>query len=97
MYYSLSDQAVCYTDEIQNALRKICLTWAKTLAKFNRQNEAIALLEKTDRILVSDEETVALQYHLYMKKKIRLKPRHCLTIISRNCCASVTVKMKPRR
>ncbi len=74
----LSDQAVDYTSEIHGALRNICLTWAKTLAELNRRDEAIALLEKTDRLLVSDEESVALQYRLYVRKKNPLKAKTLL-------------------
>lgn len=68
-----SDQAVGYIDEIHHALRKISLTWARALAAINHTDEALNLLEKVGKVLLSDEDRVALQHQLYMKKKNPLK------------------------
>lgn len=76
--YFYAEDALQYTDEVMTTLRKVSLTWAKTLNRFNRIDEAIALLEKTGRIIVSEEEIVSFQYHLYMKKKNPLKARSLL-------------------
>ncbi|MGA7277628.1 MAG: hypothetical protein WBW79_06795 [Desulfocapsaceae bacterium] len=74
----LGDQAAMFTDEIHDTLRIICLSWARHLAKLNRIDEALALLENTGRILLSDEDIVTLVYRLYMKKKMVLKARKVL-------------------
>lgn len=76
--YFQGDQATDYTDEILHALRSVCLTWAGTLADFNRSGEALALLEKTDKLLLSDEDRVALQHKLYMEKKNPIKAQNLL-------------------
>lgn len=76
--YFQGDQATDYIDEIHHALRSVCLTWATTLANLKRSDEALALLEKTDKLLLSDEERVALQYKLYMENKNPLKARKVL-------------------
>ena len=76
--YFHRDQATDYMDEIHHTLRSVCLTWATTLAKFNRSDEALALLEKTDKLLLSDEGRIALQYKLYMEKKNLLKAQQVL-------------------
>lgn len=74
----LGDQAAMFTDEIHDTLRSVCLSWAGSLTKLNRINEALELLENTGRILLSDEEIVTLFYQLYMKKKMVLKARKVL-------------------
>jgi DNA-binding SARP family transcriptional activator len=76
--YFQGDQATDYFDEIYHAMRSVCLTWASTLAKFNRLDEALALLEKTDKLLLSDEDRVTLQYSLYLKRKNPLKAQKVL-------------------
>jgi DNA-binding SARP family transcriptional activator len=76
--YFFTEQSLAYTDEIISTLRKICLTWATALEHFNQLDEAIALLEKTGRILLADEEIVSFQYQLYTKKKNPLKARTLL-------------------
>ncbi|NNK57327.1 MAG: hypothetical protein HKP44_08470 [Desulfofustis sp.] len=76
--YFQGDQATDYFDEIYHAMRSVCLTWAATLAKLNRLDEALGLLEKTDKLLVSDEDRVALQHKLYIKRKNPLKAQKVL-------------------
>jgi DNA-binding SARP family transcriptional activator len=76
--YFQGDQATDYFDEIYHAMRSVCLIWASTLAKLNRLDEALALLEKTDKLLLSDEDRVALQHELYMKSKNPLKAQKVL-------------------
>ncbi len=76
--YFRGDQVIAYSDEIHHAMGKICLNWAGTLATFHRLDEALALLEKTDKLLVSDEDRVGLQYQLYIKRKNPLKAQTLL-------------------
>ena len=76
--YFYTEQALAYTDEITSTLRKICLTWAETLERFNQLDEAISLLEKIGRILLSEEEIVSFLYQLYLKRKNLLKARTLL-------------------
>jgi len=74
----LSDQAIMFTDEIHDMLRRICLDWGTALSKLNRIDEALALLEKAGKILMTDEDSVSLQYQLYIKNKNPLKARSLL-------------------
>ncbi|MEJ2057586.1 MAG: winged helix-turn-helix domain-containing protein, partial [Desulfofustis sp.] len=67
------EQILDYIDEIHHVLRKVCLTWAHALAARNRIDEALALLEKTDKVLSSDEDRIVLQHKLYIEKKKPLK------------------------
>ncbi|MGI9538145.1 MAG: hypothetical protein ACR2PB_13835 [Desulfocapsaceae bacterium] len=76
--YFQGDQATDYIDEILHALRTVCLTWAGTLANLNRSGEALALLEKTDKLLLSDEDKVALQHKIYLEKKNPIKAQKLL-------------------
>jgi ATP/maltotriose-dependent transcriptional regulator MalT/DNA-binding SARP family transcriptional activator len=76
--YFQGDQATDYFDEIYRVIRSVCLTWSSTLAKFNRVDEALALLEKTDKLLLSDEDRVVLQHTLYLKKKNPVKAQKVL-------------------
>jgi len=67
-----------FTDEIHDMLRRICLDWGTALSKLNRIDEALALLEKAGKILMTDEDSVSLQYQLYIKNKNPLKARSLL-------------------
>jgi hypothetical protein len=72
------EQILDYIDEIHHVLRKVCLTWAHALAARNRIDEALALLEKTDKVLSSDEDRIVLQHKLYIEKKKPLKAQALL-------------------
>ena len=76
--YFQIDQAVAYIDDINHTLQKISLTWARALSSLNQVDEALNLLEKANKVLVPDEDMVALQHHLYMKKKTPLKAQAVL-------------------
>ncbi len=67
------EQILDHMDEIRHLLRKVCLSWAQTLTAHNRADEALALLEKTDKVLSSDEDRIVLQHQLYIEKKNPLK------------------------
>jgi len=76
--YLFIDDALDYSDHVTRTLRRMCLTWAKTLTRFNRIDEALALFEKVGRILHCDEELVTFQYGLYMKNRSPLKAKALL-------------------
>ena len=74
----LSDQALAFSDEIHDILRTICLTWSNRLLDLNRLEEALLLLENSERVLSSDEDYILLRYQLYLKKHNPLKARDVL-------------------
>jgi LuxR family maltose regulon positive regulatory protein len=76
--YFLSDQALDFSDEIRDTLRAICLTWSNRLIELNRQEEALLMLENTERLLSADEDYILLRYQLYQQKHNPLKARDIL-------------------
>jgi len=72
------EQVLDYVDDVRHVLRRVCLTWAHALSARSRVDEALALLEKTDRVLSSDEDRIALQHRLYLEKKNPLKAQALL-------------------
>jgi uncharacterized protein YwgA len=73
-----TDQALDFYDRIQNSMRDMCLTWSLGLTRQSRFNEALAILDKTKRILSLEEDCIALRYHLYLRKHNPLKAREVL-------------------
>ncbi len=76
--YFLSDQALDFSDEIRDTLRAICLTWSNRLIELNRPEEALLMLENTERLLSADEDYILLRYQLYQQKHNPLKARDIL-------------------
>lgn len=74
-----TDQALDFYDQIQNTMRDMCLTWSLRLARQYRYDEALAILDKTNKILSVEEDCIALRYQLYLKKNSPLKARDVLT------------------
>jgi len=73
-----SDQALDFSDEIQDTLRTICLTWSNRLLELNRLEEALDLLENSERLLSADEDYILLRYQLYQRKHNPHKARDIL-------------------
>ncbi|BDD88079.1 hypothetical protein [Desulfofustis limnaeus] len=73
-----SDQAQSFQDELVAVLRSICLVWSQKLIALERDQEALNLLERTRRILLTDEDTVSLRYRLFLKLNNPLQAREVL-------------------
>ncbi|MBE0582903.1 MAG: hypothetical protein IH612_03985, partial [Desulfofustis sp.] len=69
------DQALAFSDEIVTVLRTISLTWSSKLVALNRPDEAIDILDMTNKILPVDEDFVLLRYQLFLKQHQPLKAR----------------------
>ena len=74
----ISDQAVGFDDDVQNTMKELCLSWCNMLSEHNQPEEALSILDKTSKILILDEDCVALRHRLYIKKHNPLKARDLL-------------------
>ena len=74
----ISDQTVTFYDDVQITLKSVCLTWCGMLSEHNRLGEALAILERTEKLLALDEDCVALRYRLYVNNHNPRKAREIL-------------------
>jgi len=73
-----SDQALAFSDEIQEVLRQSVICWSAMLLEHSRHNEALSILEKTARILALDEDCIKLRHYLYLRNNNPIKAREVL-------------------
>jgi hypothetical protein len=73
-----SDQALVFSDELEEMIRQAAVSWSNLLITHNRHDEALSILEKTARILALDEDCITLRHHLYLRKNNPIKARDVL-------------------
>lgn len=73
-----SEQVLTYNDQLVNILIEFTTTWATHMAKTNRIEEAISLLEQVMQVCKLEEQLVTLLYGLYHKNNAPIKARDTL-------------------
>jgi LuxR family transcriptional regulator, maltose regulon positive regulatory protein len=74
-----SDQALGFSEEVVTVLRTVTLVWSSKLVALNRAEEALDILDQTNKILPIDEDFVLLRYQLFLQQHQPLKARDILT------------------
>ncbi len=74
-----SEQVLRYNDMMLGMLTEVGSVWAKSLAKSDRQEEAIVILEKILQINFLEESLTTLLYRLHLENQNPLKAREILS------------------
>ena len=74
----IGDQAIVFTDDLHHKMKEMIVAWCAMLSDTLRLDEAIQILEKTDKILALDEDCITIRYQLYRKRHNPLKARNVI-------------------